>query len=473
MLKKKEITFITLRYFSFILMAARGLLLAYYLGPLLLGVYGYIMLYQQYLSYSSLGLNYSINSELAVLKDDNKDEEYVLINSAFTGLLYISFFIILISILIYYLKIQLFPFTESYKYVLILAPLSILINFQQIFVNVFRVQKKLTPIILGECLLSIGLFLLIFFFKGVTLINVVFYGWIVILFLTIIIYNVIYEGTIRYNNSKIKYLLKSGLPLLIYVFSYYLMNLLVRTLIGSFYPLEVMGYFSFANNITTAIMLGLDTITWVIFPSIISKLSDLELNKKDLEIYLVQFSDKLNLVVLIIVSLSIILLPILFLILPKYQPVQPSLIILLINQILFNSGFVFISLFIARKMYVNIAVISLVSVLLGSFFSLIFCYYKLPYIWLVVANVISSLSFLNILVYYTCKVFNVNYKNVQKSLDFKLQLILCFIVIACLFNSYYLVLFLLTAMFIYKFNSFIDLKNQLMETYQNRKTKVC
>ena len=46
---KKEIKFIFFRYFLFFLQAIRTLLVAYFLGPYYLGIYGFLMLYIQYL----------------------------------------------------------------------------------------------------------------------------------------------------------------------------------------------------------------------------------------------------------------------------------------------------------------------------------------------------------------------------------------------------------------------------------------
>jgi O-antigen/teichoic acid export membrane protein len=426
------------------------------------------MLYQQYLSYTSLGFNYSVNSELAILKDDSDEESSKLINSAFTGVFFIAFFLIIISLMGYGFQISLFPIEKSYQYIVLLAPLAVLINFQQIFVNVFRIQKKLTPIIIGEALLSIGLLIVVFFFKGLILVKAVFYCWIALLIVILFIYRLLYKSKISYDTSRIKLLLKSGLPLLIYVFSYYLMNLMVRTLVGAFYPTEIMGYFSFANNITTAIMLGLDTITWLIFPSVIAKLSDLTLAKDDLKKYLVAFTNKLSVLVLIITTLSILTLPLLFYFLPKYRPIQFSLVVLLINQVIFNSGFAFISLCIARKMHIKIAIISLISVFVGTAFSLFFCYYHFSYIWLVVSNIIASMFFLNVLVYYVAKKFELEYVELRKSFDVVLQLLLYSIVGACIFNLFWLVLGLLTCIVIFKLKSIIALKNQVLDIYFKR-----
>ncbi|TKC56950.1 hypothetical protein FBD94_22395 [Pedobacter hiemivivus] len=462
---KNEIIFTMLRYLTYGLMTIRGFVLAYYLGPYLLGIYGYLMLYQQYMSYTSFGINYSLNAELALLTVGQKQERKSLIDSAFSGVLLISGLLIFIGIIAYGFKLKLFPFENSYKYAIIIVALTILTHFQQVFVNIFRVNKKLKPVIVGELVLAVGLLVVIFFFEGIELINVLFYVWGLSLLLIVLFYKIVYSEKITVNFSKVRLLLKSGLPLLVYAFSYYLMGLMIRTLIGAFYPIEVMGYFSFANNITTAIMLGLDTVTWIIFPSIIARLADNNLSKDELQKYLVSFTNRLLVLVLIIVLLSIGSLPILFYILPKYRPIEFSLIILLMNQIVFNLGFVFVTLCIARKMHNQMALISLLSVVVSGVLSLVFCLNKLPYIWLVISNVIGSLFFVNLLIYFISNKFSLLQDELRRSFNWTTQLLFVLIVISALLQSYVCVVIFLVLLLLTKIHSIRELYWQFRNIY--------
>ncbi|SDJ32601.1 Membrane protein involved in the export of O-antigen and teichoic acid [Pedobacter sp. ok626] len=464
---KNEIVFTFFRYLTYGIQTTRGLILAYFLGPYFLGIYGYLMLYQQYLSYTNLGLNYSVNSELSLLKNGDSDERMKIINSSFSGVLIISMVLCLVAILFYFLRVQLFPFRDSHKYIFVILILTILTHFQQIFINIFRIDKKLKPIIVGELILSSGLLIVVPFFKGIDLVNAVFYVWVLILFGVVCLYRIVYGKKIAWETTKFKILLKSGIPLLVYAFSYYLMGLMVRTLIGAFYSVEIMGYFSFANNITTAVMLGLDTITWIIFPSVIAKLAIGNLDNDELCDYLVSFTNNLFVLVTVIVGFSIASLPILLFFLPKYKPVEFSLIVLLVNQIIFNSGFVFVSLCIARKMHKEMAVISLLAVGISAIISIFFCFYGFSYIWLVISNIIGSLCFINGLIYYVSKKFALQQATLRKSLSWYIQLILCSIILATLLKAYWLVLLLLGITLIFKFKSVKDLYVQLAKVLSN------
>lgn len=448
---KNEVFFTMLRYITFILQIIRGFLLASSLGPFFFGVYGYITLYQQYLSYTNLGINYSVNSELALL-GNIAEEKKKIIDSAFSITLIVTIFLFLFSTIIYFYKVELFPFQNSFNYIFILFGLTVLTHFQQIFVNIFRIEKKLKEIIIGEIFLSSALLVTVFFYQGISLVNAVFYVWILLLLLINLYYYSIYNNKISFNTDRIISLLKSGFPLLIYAFSYYLMGLILRTLVGFFYPTVIMGYFSFANNITTAVMLGLDTITWIIFPAVITRLSDENLKNLELTNYLVSFTNKIVVIVLLVVLISVLSLPLLFLILPQYNKVESSLLILLINQIVFNSAFVLISLCIARKMHKQIAIISLLSVTISGIISLLCSINHFHYIWLVVSNIIGSLIFINVLIYFISKMFDLSFSSMIGSFSWILQFGILCAVYASVLELYYVVVVILLTIILSKYD---------------------
>lgn len=473
MIKKGEFYFIILRYFNFLLQALRGFALAYYLGPFLFGVFGYLMLYQQYLSYTNVGIQYSVNAELALITNSEENRKKNIIDSAFSLTLMIAIILFLIAFLINFYKIDLFPFDGSYKYSFILITLTILTHFQQIFINILRIKKKIKEIILSEILISVTILSVVLFFEGVNLVDAVFYTWAIILFCILGYFKYAYNKRINFNTCEIKLLLKIGLPLLIYNFSYYLMGLILRTLVGIFYPTIIMGYFSFANNITTAVMLGLDTITWVIFPVVIAKLADANLRNFELSNYLVSFTNKLVVIVLVVILVSVLGLPLLFLILPQYKMVEHSLMILLINQIIFNSAFAMISLCIARKMYKQIAIISLLSVFISGTISFLCSYYHFDYIWLVISNMIGGLIFINVLILFVSQKFNLSHSIIIKSFSWFLQLALLLAVIAAVLELYLVVVLILLTVIISKIKILKELLNQFLVLIFGKSNKLC
>ena len=469
---KSDLYFTIFRYGIFFLQAVKGFVLAYFLGPFFLGIYGFIMLYQQYFSYSNLGIEYSVNSEVAILDSNNIIEKQKLINSAFTWTFFMSILLMLISLVIFVSKIELFPFENSHAYIFILMLLTVFSHFQKIFVNIFRIEKKLKPIILSEFVTVSSLFLIIFLFDGIDLINATLYGWTLIVFLILIYFKIIYKTSISYNTSRIKHLFKIGFPLLIYALSYYLMSLMTRTLIGVYHPTEVMGYFTIAVSITTATMLGLNTITWLIFPSLIKRLNDIFLNKEQLTNYIITITNKIVVLVLIIISISILLLPVLFHILDEYKPVLFTLIILLINQLVFNVTYVIVTLCIARKLHLQIALVSVISVLISTLFSFLFSEFGYSYIWLAACNVFGNFIFVNLLIWFVSKKIELDFYRLKKIFDWDIQLIIISSVIAALNEFYLAILIFLLILGTLKHKIVIDIYYQIVQTAKKTINKI-
>ncbi len=61
-------TYVIIRYVTYAMQFANAILLARYLNEFYFGVYSFIMLVMQYMSYSNLGINESLNTEYAARK---------------------------------------------------------------------------------------------------------------------------------------------------------------------------------------------------------------------------------------------------------------------------------------------------------------------------------------------------------------------------------------------------------------------
>jgi O-antigen/teichoic acid export membrane protein len=458
---KREFYFTLGRYIVYALQIAKGFALAYFLGPYFLGIYGYIMLYQQYLVYSNLGVQYALNAELSINTNSEQALKNSIENSAFSMTIFISLVLFALSLFIYFFKIEIFPYKHSYNYVFLLLLLACLGHFQEIFINIFRINKKLRPILYADFFIAILTVLVIPFFKGINLINAVLWTWVLSLSVAMLVYKNLYKKKIRFDSSYIKPLFNAGLPLLLFIFNYNLMGLTIRTLISIYYDTTSMGLFSFSNSLTSAIMLSFNSITWLMYPSIISKLSEYDLKGIELEEYLVGFSKKLIVIVFAIICIAIIVMPVLFIYLPKYEPIKGALIILLLNQVVFNAGFAFVSLAIGRKSYYQIAAISLLSVIVCFLFGIVFSIFKLPIVWLAIANILGSFLFLNVFMLFISRKYELSYAKILSVFDPILQLIILISCIAAVLGFQILVIGLILGALVIRRHDSVDLYYQV------------
>jgi O-antigen/teichoic acid export membrane protein len=440
---RKEFFFTLGRYIVYALQLTKGFALAYFLGPFFLGIYGYFMLYQQYLVYSNLGVQYALNAELSMAAESSEAVKDDIANSAFTLTGFICGVLIIAAVIVFVYEINIFPFENSYRYIVPLILLACMGHFQEVFINIFRINKNLAPIIYSEFLIALVTLAIIPFFSKLALINALLSSWVAAMAIAMAFYLVLYKKKIRYNTVFLKPLFRAGVPLLLFIFSYNLMGLIIRTLIGMFYGTDIMGYFSFANSLTTAIMLSFNSITWLMYPAVIAKLGDPVIRGIELQNYLISFSRKLSLIVFAIICLTIMVMPILFMFLPKYLPVKGALTILLLNQVVFNAGFGFVSLAIGRKFHFQIAGVSLLSVVMCFIFGLSFSYLHFSIEWLAIANLIGSLFFLNVFIFFISRKFSLSYKALLGSFDLLIQLIIFLCCIAVVLELQFVVIVLI------------------------------
>jgi O-antigen/teichoic acid export membrane protein len=466
---RKEFFFTIGRYIVYALQITKGFALAYFLGPFFLGIYGYFMLYQQYLVYSNLGVQYALNAELSISVNSSEKVKDDIANSAFTLTGFISGVLVIAALVIYVFKINIFPYENSYKYILPLVLLTCMGHFQEIFINIFRINKTLLPIIYTEFFIALVTLVIIPFFSKIDLINAVLGAWVLALAISMGLYLFLYKKKIRYNTVFLKPLFQAGVPLLLFIFSYNLMGLIIRTLISLFYGTDIMGYFAFANSLTTAIMLSFNSITWLMYPAVIAKLGDPELKGSELQAYLISFSRKLSLIVFAIIGLAILVMPVLFIFLPQYAPVKGALTILLLNQVVFNAGFALVSLAIGRKFHFQIAGVSLISVVACFVCGLIFSYFHFSIEWLAIANLLGSLFFLNIFIFFIAKKFSLSYKALLSSFDPLIQVIIFFCCVAAVMGMQYLVILLIIAAVIIKRKDCNELIGQIRSKLKRAK----
>jgi O-antigen/teichoic acid export membrane protein len=345
-------------------------------------------------------------------------------------------------------------------------------HFQEVFVNIFRINNNLAPIIYSEFLIALATLVIIPFFSKLALINAVLSSWVAALAIAIALYLFLYKKKIKYNTVYLKPLFQAGLPLLLFIFSYNLMGLIIRTLIGLFYGTVWMGYFSFANSLTTAIMLSFNSITWLMYPAVIAKLGDPELMGIELQNYLISFTRKLSLIVFAIICLAIVVMPLLFMFLPKYLPVKGALTILLLNQVVFNAGFGFVSLAIGRKSYFQIAGVSLISVAICFIFGLSFSYLHFSIEWLAISNLLGSLFFLNIFIFFISRKYSMSYKALLGSFDPLIQLIILVCCIAVVFSLQLVVIVLIVLALFVKRHDCMELFQLVVRRLSDKQERI-
>jgi O-antigen/teichoic acid export membrane protein len=153
-----------------------------------------------------------------------------------------------------------------------------------------------------------------------------------------------------------------------------------------------MGYYTFANSLTTASLLGINAIGWVYFPKIISKLKLLDSNLVA-EKLVQQVNSLYGTSVFIIVFILISIIPIIFRFLPQYELASDTLIILLLSQIILSVSFGYNCLAIARKKQISVALIATSSMIIVIIIGLVIVRLNLNFVWVAISVFIGSIIY--------------------------------------------------------------------------------
>jgi hypothetical protein len=165
-----------------------------------------------------------------------------------------------------------------------------------------------------------------------------------------------------------------------------------RTVLGVFYSVETMGYYSLANSIANATLLGFKAVSWVVFPDILSKIYD-GVSDRAAAKTVQEISDLYSTSVFLTVFGMILLFPLLFSFLPQYKPAEVTLDILLLSQAILSVCFGYNAVAIARKNQLKVAGISIIATAVVAGFSLLVAFLKLPFVWIAVAILAGSFVF--------------------------------------------------------------------------------
>jgi len=385
--KNKVVLFTSSRYVGYGLQFTRGILVAKFLGPELFGVWGFLMLAQQYLSYSGLGLQYAVTAELATKNKSASDERSELIGSAL-------FITMIISSVLFFLGLGIqatgLPLFEKYNfshYILAICTIVGFYHFQQLFTNIYRVYGKLARIAVTELLTAIIPLITVLIFKNSPRLIIILLGALIfsgLVSVLIFLINAPYKVTFRLNKNHLGRLMAMGIPLLVYYISHQLITTSGRTVVSSFYTLEEMGYYSFSNNLTTGVLLGLNAISWVFFPNILSKTHS-EVSNDKVSGVVNKVNDLYNTSVFMAVFFVILISPILFNFLPHYQQASSSFSILLLAQAVLSASFGYNCVAIARKQQMKVASIGGISAVFVAASSWLIATLKGSINWIAVA----------------------------------------------------------------------------------------
>jgi len=407
--RNKILIFISSRYIGYFLVFLRGIFIAIVLGPNIFGLWGFCMLIMQYSLFTNMGIQYAITVQLSKITRSEPKEIQEITNSALFSIFVLDISLLVIGLIIKYFASLSYDSFQINDLVFLIIIKVCIEHIYQIQINIFRVYGKLLTIAICEVLMSICPLITFIFFDGIDLIYAILLTLITIQIISIMILGFNSPIDIRwsFDYRKISNLLLIGIPLLLYNASFHFILISTRTIISIFYSIEILGYYTFANSFTRAVMLGFSSIIWILFPKIISKMKE---DQPDEKVYLLLlkitqlYSTIVNFSILFLISFT----PILFIIMDNYLGSRAILTILLVSQGLLACSLSFNTLAISRGKHTEVASIGIFSTLLVFGIGGFCAYLNMNYIYIALSTLLASFIFLFRQVQLSNKILNIS-----------------------------------------------------------------
>lgn len=402
--KNKVLWYTFTRYFTYGIQFISSLIIAKYLGPYYLGVWGFITLVIQYLAQLNFGISHSVNAIASIHKHDSK---YVgeVVGVGVSLLFILSIAIILFFFGLQFLGIEIGTKYSFIKYVPYVVAIAILAHFNMFFSNIFRVYGKIAVIAFNQSILPVSLLLVAFFYRGEELLLALIIANLLGVFLSFMLY--IISSPISFkpelNYSLAQKIQKKALYLFIYNASFYLIIITTKSFISQYYSVLEFGYFTFAFTLANAVLLLFQAFSFLIFPKLLNRFSSSD-NEKSHGL-LDMLRDSYVTVSHFCMHLIIFFYPVLLLFFPEYVSTNRVFVFIGLTVVTYTNSFGYQGLIIAKEKEKMISLIALLALGLNVALNIVLTYaLKVSYEYVILATMFTYFIYVFFLTMYGRKV---------------------------------------------------------------------
>lgn len=370
-LKNKVVFYLSTRYLTYALQFVTSLVIAAKLGPFYFGVWGFILLLLQYFQQCHFGIYNSFNVLYVQYREDETRCKSYIANSLLLES-YLALLVIVVFCIYFVCGDKYFEKYNADKYFIWVCVIAILQYFQGLIINIFRVKNLLNYVSICQSAIVVLNFLCIFFFNGETLIKMLLAGYIFGNVLAIVLAWA--SGILKVKGSIISKvyqieILKKGLYLFLYNTCFYFIIISIRTIISTNYKVEEFGQFTFSFSLAYAVMLLLESLTFIVFPKVIGKLSSC--NNDEVLMTIHEYRTIYQTSAHGLIYLALCIFPLLISFFPKYDVALTSMNLVALTVLMDTSRSGYAELLVARNKEQQLAMITIMALILNCILSLI------------------------------------------------------------------------------------------------------
>lgn len=388
LLKSNIFLFSSSRIITYLIQFVNTLYIAIVLGPFYLGIWGFINLMIIYSGFLNLGIPLALGVNLA-RNYANRDLLSKMLSQSVILTFACSVIIGLAIIIISWFNISYFNKYNADSYFIILYFIIVLIQFNNLYTNVYRVSGKLFKVAFFQTSVQFSfLIVLIFsFYFNIKNSNVIFLlliAYLVSGFASLLLFLIKSPIKLKFNMEilhfhEIKKTINQGLNLLLFNVSFNLMIIGSKTIISYFYSIEEFGFFSFSWNLAQATIMILQIVSFILSPKMLNRFY---IMNNDQVYDLIAKVNKIYVTIsFLLVYIAFASICILVKIFPQYQSAFPLFVILSLSVALYNFSFGTSTYLIAKKKEKILSFYSIISCMICMVIVLLMSLFKLPYIY--------------------------------------------------------------------------------------------
>ena len=369
-----SIHYVCLRYVTYVIQFLNSILLVRYLGEYKYGIYGFILILLQYLSYTNLGINESLNTDFALKKNQSYLPKLIW-NNAWSINIILQVLVLLICLFITFYFPTLFEKYEYASYAILLLVTNTFINTNKLYVTFYKLYGKIGKINFQQILPNIILLVGILIYKENISIKFVLWSMLIGNAFPLVIFkiNLPLQVHFMFHKKIVSRLLIRGVNLLLYNLSFYFILIAALSIVSIYYSVEIFGIYSFSNTLSNAVMMAGGAFLFIFYPKMVYKLGGKDKDK--LQIFLEKIRNIYIFSIDLVALLSIIAIPIITCIVPITQSAINVFNILIIAKVVTNATSGYATLLVAKKQemiltlygIISISIVIVLGVLVGKY----------------------------------------------------------------------------------------------------------
>ncbi|PWD97686.1 oligosaccharide flippase family protein [Marinilabilia rubra] len=405
-LTNKVLHYIFSRYATYFIQFINSIIIAIYLGPYYLGIWGFIRLVIQYVEQINLGIAHSVN---AIISIEKKHQWYTskVIGTSLSMLIALSLLVVL-----FFVGDEVFELNIGKKYNFSLySPavivIGILAYFNTLFSNVFRVYGRVIEIAINQSAFPVFMLVAILLFRKENLLWALVGANVLAFLLCFLMF--LWRAPISFKPLFIRRLIKTiqikGWHLFIYNTSFYLIIITTKSFISGFYTVEEFGYFTFAYSLANVVLLLLQSFSFLIFPKLINRMASTTGEMIDgllgnlRGIYITSSH--------LLVHLGIVFMPFFVLLFPQYDEAINVFRLTALTVVLYSNAFGYSGLLIAKRKERFLGYLAIFALGLNvSFVWMLASVLHLPFNFVILGTMVANLVYIFLLGLFGRKTLN-------------------------------------------------------------------